>query len=571
MKIPEKSLTTLTMGLLLATILFLPVAVAGGESSGQAPPVLFGPTGPVPYHIPGYGIEHTKPHPYLLAQLNEKLLNIQSEVSDTGLDPHATQLGLPIFPEIYKPSMQSTGDNNVLVILVDFSDAPHGPDQTREEVLAGFNGPGTAGSFPPHDSVKGFYERSSYGLLNFTADVHGWYRASHDRAYYEQLTYGTGWGELAKECLDALDGEIDYSQYDNDKDGDIDTLYLVWAGSDFNQFWWGMFIGGRSIEDWDGLFLDSIVFSPYSWQGSDQPFSPGTINHETGHLLGLPDYYDYNPSTGPCGGLGGFDQMDSSAIDHNCFSKYLLGWIDPLVIRDGDHDIILRPSSEYPDAIIMMPHGSDGPYSEFFMAQTRNPASGNDNSHIWWNTIGKPAAWTSQGLAIWHVDATLDEREYFDYDNSYASHKLLRLMEADGLEELEQSCNISNNWDPADLYYPGQRFGPDTTPNSSRYDGMPSGIGIGNISQEGSGIRVRITLRASILPLPGQASPPTDPDHDGIYDDMNGNGNTGFGDVVLFFQQVEWVKANEPVSAFDFNGNGAVGFQDVVVFFNQVG
>src|SRR5690606_33083982 len=99
-------------------------------------------------------------------------------------------------------------------------------------------------------------------------------------------------------------------------------------------------------------------------------------------------------------------------------------------IRDGDHDIILRPSSEYPDAIIMMPHGSDGPYSEFFMAQTRNPASGNDNSHIWWNTIGKPAAWTSQGLAIWHVDATLDEREYFDYDNSYASHKLLRLMEA---------------------------------------------------------------------------------------------------------------------------------------------
>lgn len=52
---------------------------------------------------------------------------------------------------------------------------------------------------------------------------------------------------------------------------------------------------------------------------------------------------------------------------------------------------------------------------------------------------------------------------------------------------------------------------------------------------------------------------------------MNGNGNTGFGDVVLFFQQVEWIRDNEPVSAFDFNGNGAIGFQDVVVFFNQVG
>ncbi len=73
------------------------------------------------------------------------------------------------------------------------------------------------------------------------------------------------------------------------------------------------------------------------------------------------------------------------------------------------------------------------------------------------------------------------------------------------------------------------------------------------------------------VPIPGQTSPPTDPDHDGLYEDMNGNGSIGFGDVVLFFQYIEWIKENEPVSAFDFSGNGMIGFQDVVVFFNQTG
>lgn len=74
-----------------------------------------------------------------------------------------------------------------------------------------------------------------------------------------------------------------------------------------------------------------------------------------------------------------------------------------------------------------------------------------------------------------------------------------------------------------------------------------------------------------VLPLPGQTSVPTDPDKDGLYEDMNGGGTIGFGDVVLFFTHIEWIKNNEPVIAFDFSGNGAIGFQDVVVFFNQVG
>ncbi len=432
--------------------------------------------------------------------MKEKLANKQSDIPDSGLKQNDDIVYSSQFPSNYKPGMRSTGDNTLLVILVDFPDAVHGPDQTREEVIAGFNGPGTPGSFPPHDSVKGFYERSSYHQLNLTADVYGWYHASFERHYYEQMTDNSGWQELAKECMNASDPDIDFTKYDNDDDGDIDNLYLIWAGSDFSQFWWGCYIGSISAEEWDGLTLDSIIWEPYSWQGSDGAFSPGTTNHETGHLLGLPDYYDYDPSVGPCGGLGGFDLMDGGAVDHNCFSKYLLGWIDPAVIREGEHDIYLGPSSEFPDAVIVMPQGSDGSYAEFFMVQTRNPARGNDNCSVsWWNWQGTPE-WTSPGLALWHIDASLDEWGDFRYDNSFSPHKMMRLMEADGLEELEKSCDTRNNWDPADLYYPGQLFGTDTIPNSSAYDGSTTGIRIDQITQQGSGMRMRITLPSSNPP-----------------------------------------------------------------------
>jgi PKD repeat protein len=71
------------------------------------------------------------------------------------------------------------------------------------------------------------------------------------------------------------------------------------------------------------------------------------------------------------------------------------------------------------------------------------------------------------------------------------------------------------------------------------------------------------------LALPGQASRPTDPDHDGIYEDLNGNGGKDFGDVTLFFVHLDWIVASEPIAAFDYNGNGRVGFDDIVLLFKE--
>ncbi len=77
------------------------------------------------------------------------------------------------------------------------------------------------------------------------------------------------------------------------------------------------------------------------------------------------------------------------------------------------------------------------------------------------------------------------------------------------------------------------------------------------------------TVRAptSVTTLPNGAGAPADTDGDWLYDDVNGNGSKDWADVVLFFNQMGWISANEPVSAFDYNRNGRIDFADVVWLF----
>jgi parallel beta-helix repeat protein len=73
-----------------------------------------------------------------------------------------------------------------------------------------------------------------------------------------------------------------------------------------------------------------------------------------------------------------------------------------------------------------------------------------------------------------------------------------------------------------------------------------------------------------VVHLPGYTNTPTDPDGDGIYEDLNANGRLDFADVVLYFNQMTWIAANEPIAAFDLNGNGRIDFADIVALFNEI-
>ena len=69
------------------------------------------------------------------------------------------------------------------------------------------------------------------------------------------------------------------------------------------------------------------------------------------------------------------------------------------------------------------------------------------------------------------------------------------------------------------------------------------------------------------LIVPGGVAYPTDPDADGKYEDVNGNGRKDYADVVLFFEEMSWIHENG-AWWFEFNDNGRIDFADVVWLYN---
>ena len=70
--------------------------------------------------------------------------------------------------------------------------------------------------------------------------------------------------------------------------------------------------------------------------------------------------------------------------------------------------------------------------------------------------------------------------------------------------------------------------------------------------------------------FPDMIAFPGDPDGDGLYEDINGNGRKDFNDVVLLFDYLEWILDNEPVASFDFNQNGRIDFADIVKLYEEI-
>lgn len=371
-----------------------------------------------------------------------------------------TQAASLLAPPRAWEGMPTSGTVRVLALLISFSDYPG--TTTPEYFTNRLFGDGVGG--PPFDSLRDFYLRSSYDQLTITGNVLGWYQTPYARSQVAETDAGRQ--NLIKEALNYYEAQgHDFAQYDNDGDGAVDYFCVFWAGphGDWAEFWWGYYTWfGDSTYRLDGKRLTS-----YSWQWElynypSGTFTPSTIIHETGHALGVPDYYDYDDTIGPDGGVGGLDIMDGTG-DHNCFSKFMLDWLAPTVVTGGPRALSLRASGLYPDAALFMPGAAGGIFEEYFMVQNRY-RSGNDTGLF----TG------SDGLVVWHVDARLNSWETdFLYDNSYTDHKLLRLMEADGLEEIE---TWSANADAGDYYKADANFGPLTTPNTERYSGAPTAM-----------------------------------------------------------------------------------------------
>ena len=409
-------------------------------------------------------------------RMKDRLKYKMRRLSLMGEGRPARTVGRLLAPPPAWRGMPTSGTVKILALLISFSDYPG--MTTPETFVSRLFGDGAGG--PPNDSLRNFYRRSSYDRLAIEGNVLGWYQAPYARSTVDETD--TGRENLIKEALDHYNSQgHDFSQYDNDSDGAIDYFCVFWTGphGEWSEFWWGYFTGFSD----PSYRLDGMRLTNYSWQWEllnypSGAFGPSVIIHETGHALGVPDYYDYDDTVGPRGGVGSLDIMDGSG-DHNCFSKFMLDWISPTVVSTGAESVTLRASGLYPDALLFFPSAAGQIFDEYFMVQNRY-RSGNDTGLF----TG------SDGLLVWHVDARLDAwGSDFLYDNSYTEHKLLRLMEADGLEEIE---TFARDADAGDYYQAGTTFGPYTSPDSARYGGLATAMGVTDIAVEASSISLTV-------------------------------------------------------------------------------
>lgn len=240
------------------------------------------------------------------------------EQRNAGIDTYSA------FPDGWQMAsgMPSEGDAHVLVLRVDFPDMHFDADDTAEALQNDIDGSaGTA----PFESFSAFYERSSYGKLHIDGKVYD-YTASQPRDSYTGNTR-----ELFYEAMHALDDRIDFSQFDGNDDGKIDAVYLHFAGPNtgWGTSWWANESIADSPEHADERFDGKQLWNTILFGGNatNAASMVPTLCHETGHALGLPDYYSYMHSSDK-GGTGTFAMMEANDADFTGFSKWLLGWVD---------------------------------------------------------------------------------------------------------------------------------------------------------------------------------------------------------------------------------------------------
>jgi len=444
-------------------------------------------------------------------------------------------------------SLPASGTRKMLVIPVSFSDARCSAPVCASRISdleKTFFGATADTSW---ESVASFYNKSSYGKLTLTGIVTPFYESPMSMEDFATMTRTTGdypdnfdptWHmvEQAVAWYKTYSGS-NLTQYDTDGDGFIDAVWLVYnnpnalnavyseAGEDvyWAYTYW-------DYDNWNYSNMSSPVAMTYAWASYDFMYegygSSGidahTYIHETGHVLGLDDYYSYGDDDwGPAGAI---DMMDYNIVDHNAYSKFLLGWADPYVV-DGTAtttQITLNPFESSGDFIIINNSWNGSVFDEYLMLEFYTPTGLNQKDSLPGGYPGNNVrAFTEAGIKIYHVDARIGAYNgsldifigYVDtvYLNSYfpylahsntgefsenENYRLLHLLEAGGVNTFKNSGAIATN---ATLFQQGDSFSPTAfasffnQPNAKFNDNTVIGYSIAVTSMSSSQTTVTIT------------------------------------------------------------------------------
>ncbi len=370
---------------------------------------------------------------------------------------------------------QTTGVARIVVLLIDFTDVAHDSSHDGHYFDVRMNAAGGSAH-----SVGSYYQEVSRGALTVNATVIPmWFHSTHPMSDYGADS-ATGVDDangniyrLVTEAVRAADPSVNFAQFDTNRDGVVDHLMVVHAGagqesspSNKDLIWshrWDVLDADPTTPGSQPLTADGVQIYGYTMESEE--FVIGTVAHEFGHDLGLPDLYD---TDGSSAGAGVWDIMSlgswngapagSSPAHMSAWSLLRLGWVTTT-------DVTTAQVGAAVDAIetsgkvfrLSLP----GTTSEYFLIENRQP-------------IGFDAALPGSGLLIWHVD---DSQTSNDQDN----HRLLDLEEADEGVSGDRPTDSGDPWHDT-----AAGWGPDTNPDSRAYDGSTTGWRIRDISASGA-------------------------------------------------------------------------------------
>lgn len=249
----------------------------------------------------------------------------------------------------------------VLFILVSYSDKAF-----TEEGVAYYKsrlGDATPGA----KSMYNYLKEQSNGQYAPLVDVYGPAVLSKPAAYYgendPQTSYDKHLAAMIVEACQILDNEIDFSLYDTDNDGEVDNVYVIYAGKGeadgggANAIWPQQW----NIYDDEGLTLTLDGKKIYSYACSAEltgkgKLAMGTPLHEYSHVIGLPDYYDTEYGTNNKQGRtpgdwtlmdhGSYNDGGNTPPNYSIYDKYYLGWATPKFLpKDSVRNITLTTTT----------------------------------------------------------------------------------------------------------------------------------------------------------------------------------------------------------------------------------
>ncbi|MDE6657916.1 MAG: hypothetical protein K2J88_04970, partial [Oscillospiraceae bacterium] len=318
-------------------------------------------------------------------------------------------------------SLPTQGNANLVIFYVDFPDCQYDYAPSEEELQEiAFSKEDDSNANYPFESMTAFYGRSSKNAMKLTGKVFR-YTTKENRSAYD-----TDKAKLAKECYQAFDDVIDFSQFDGNGDSKIDaTLFSVptKAGDDD---WWPC-AGDSGIIDYmpDGMTIGHIITGNAQVETlTDYKNFNSSYLHEMGHCMGLPDYYLYSSDDfeGFHGeeDTAGTELMDCDAsTDFCCFSKLMLGWYKESQVsvydknKGSEQSFILNNAQTDNGNCLILPYGDVNYTGEYIILEYITPDKNNSSSVYPWITVGN-------GIRAYHVKADIHNNgwwTHFKYEN----------------------------------------------------------------------------------------------------------------------------------------------------------